>query len=244
MNTRMDLKAITALNADHIVVATGIVPRRPAIEGSDGPNVLSYVDVLNGAQVGKRVAIIGAGGIGFDVAEFLLHPANVSLPVSVSTWFDEWGIDALARERGGLKPPVPAEPIRQIWLLQRKAGKLGASLGKTSGWVHRATLVRNRVTMLAGVTYRAIDASGLRIERDGATQHLEVDTIVICAGQESLRELYPADSQMAPRGSKPSASGRSTQDAPTFHLIGGARLAGELDAKRAIREGAECANKL
>ncbi|CAM2144558.1 2,4-dienoyl-CoA reductase [Pararobbsia alpina] len=253
LGTRLTHDDLAALGADHIVIATGIVPRAPSITGSDGPNVVSYIDVLRGAPVGQRVAIVGAGGIGFDVAEFLLHPAGVPLPVPVATWFDEWGIDDQARGRGGLKPAVPSHPPRQIWLLQRKAGKLGAGLGKTSGWVHRATLLRNDVKMLGGVTYRSIDATGLHIERDGTPQHLEVDTIVICAGQESLRELYPANDANDARNrggdrGKNNANHSNREDGrasvPTFHLIGGARLAGELDAKRAIREGAECANGL
>ncbi|RKP50279.1 NADPH-dependent 2,4-dienoyl-CoA reductase [Pararobbsia silviterrae] len=238
LGTRIDPDALATLDADHVVVATGIVPRAAGIAGGDGPNVVSYVDVLHGAPVGQRVAIVGAGGIGFDVAEFLLHRADLPLPVPVATWFDEWGVDPLVRERGGLKPAIPADPPRQIWLLQRKTGKLGAGLGKTSGWVHRATLVRNGVKMLAGVTYRSIDSTGLHLERAGRAEHLEVDTIVICAGQESLRTLYPADSTDTSRANALERGGT------TFHLIGGARLAGELDAKRAIREGAECANRL
>jgi 2,4-dienoyl-CoA reductase (NADPH2) len=210
----------------------------PSIAGIDGPNVLSYVDVLRGAPVGRRVAVIGAGGIGFDVSEFLLHRAGDPLPVSRDAWLDEWGVDLAVRERGGLKPPAPAHPERQIWLLQRKAGKLGMGLGKTSGWVHRATLARNGVKMLSGVSYLEISARGLKIARDGAEkgaeEWLEVGTIVVCAGQESLRDLYP----------QTAAHGGSQPGAARYHLIGGARVATELDAKRAIREGAELAAAL
>jgi 2,4-dienoyl-CoA reductase (NADPH2) len=233
LGTRVDAALLAAGAYDDVIVATGIVPRRPAIAGIDGPNVLSYVDVLRGAPVGARVAVIGAGGIGFDVSEFLLHRAGEPLPVPRDTWLDEWGVDLAVSERGGLKPPVPAQPVRQIWLLQRKAGKLGAWLGKTSGWVHRATLARNGVQMWSGVEYREISARGLRITRDGADQWLDVDTIVVCAGQESLRELLPA-----------TLDGSGSSGGPRFHVIGGARLVAELDAKRAIREGAELAARL
>ncbi|WP_429497130.1 FAD-dependent oxidoreductase [Paraburkholderia youngii] len=233
LGTRVDAALLAAGAYDDVIVATGIVPRRPAIAGIDGSNVLSYVDVLRGAPVGARVAVIGAGGIGFDVSEFLLHRAGEPLPVPRDTWLDEWGVDLAVRERGGLKPPVAAQPARQIWLLQRKAGKLGAGLGKTSGWVHRAALARNGVQMLSGVEYREISARGLRIARDGADEWLDVDTIVVCAGQESLRELLP-----------PTVDGKHGSGGPRFHVIGGAKLATELDAKRAIREGAELAAAL
>ncbi|NVI06732.1 NADPH-dependent 2,4-dienoyl-CoA reductase [Paraburkholderia youngii] len=233
LGTRVDAALLAAGAYDDVIVATGIVPRRPAIAGIDGSNVLSYVDVLHGAPVGARVAVIGAGGIGFDVSEFLLHRAGEPLPVPRDTWLDEWGVDLAVRERGGLKPPVAAQPARQIWLLQRKAGKLGAGLGKTSGWVHRAALARNGVQMLSGVEYREISARGLRIARDGADEWLDVDTIVVCAGQESLRELLP-----------PTVDGKHGSGGPRFHVIGGAKVATELDAKRAIREGAELAAAL
>ncbi|NIF77608.1 NADPH-dependent 2,4-dienoyl-CoA reductase [Paraburkholderia sp. Cy-641] len=232
LSTRADAALLAAGAYDDVVVATGIVPRRPSIAGIDGPNVLSYVDVLRGAPVGARVAVIGAGGIGFDVSEFLLHRAGEPLPIPRDAWLDEWGVDLAVRERGGLKPPSAPQPARQIWLLQRKAGKLGAGLGKTSGWVHRATLARNGVQMLDGVDYREIGARGLKIARAGADEWLEVETIVVCAGQESLRELLP------------STPGGTSDGRPRYHVIGGAKLATELDAKRAIREGAELAARL
>ncbi|GAB6849301.1 NADPH-dependent 2,4-dienoyl-CoA reductase [Paraburkholderia kururiensis] len=229
LGTRVNAPALAAAGFDDVIVATGIVPRRPQIPGIDAPHVLSYLDVLNGAPVGRRAALIGAGGIGFDVAAFLLHRAGEPLPQPRDDWFDEWGVDAEVRERGGLKPPRRADPPRELWLLQRKTGKPGAGLGKTSGWVHRAVLARNGVQMLGGVAYLEIGAQGLKIARGGEEQWLEVDTVVICAGQESLRELYPAT---------------AAQDGTRYHLIGGAALAAELDAKRAIREGAELAARL
>jgi 2,4-dienoyl-CoA reductase (NADPH2) len=230
LGTRVDPSLLAAGAYDDIVIATGIVPRRPAIAGIDLPNVLSYVDVLRGAPVGRRVAVIGAGGIGFDVSEFLLHPTGEPLPVPRDAWLDEWGVDLSVRQRGGLKPPAAARPFRQIWLLQRKAGKLGTGLGKTSGWVHRATLARNGVKMLAGVSYLEISERGLRIAHGGVEEWLDVDNIVVCAGQESLRDLHPRESADA--------------GGPRYHVIGGAALATELDAKRAIREGAELAARL
>ncbi|ACC70697.1 NADPH-dependent 2,4-dienoyl-CoA reductase [Paraburkholderia phymatum] len=239
LGTRVDAALLAATPFDDVIVATGIVPRRPAIPGIDAANVLSYVDVLRGAPVGRRVALIGAGGIGFDVSAFLLHRAGEPLPLSRTAWMDEWGVDLSVSERGGLKTPAVCVPEREIWLLQRKAGKLGASLGKTSGWVHRAALVRNQVKMLDGVSYRQIARRGLLIERGGSEQWLDVETIVVCAGQESLRDLYPATSAASSRpGATPAAGG------PRFHVIGGASEAAELDAKRAIREGAELAAQL
>jgi len=227
--TRVDAELLAAGGYHDVILATGIAPRRPAIPGIDGPNVLTYVEVLRGAPVGRSVAVIGAGGIGFDVSEFLLHHPGEPLPQPRDAWLEEWGVDLAVRERGGLKAPLPAQPVRDIWLLQRKAGKLGAGLGKTSGWVHRATLARNGVRMLDDVSYLEISERGLKIAREGAEQWLKVETIVICAGQESLRDLQPVT---------PPADG------PRYHVIGGAALATELDAKRAIREGAELAARL
>jgi 2,4-dienoyl-CoA reductase (NADPH2) len=230
LGTHVDVSQLAQGRYDEVIVATGIVPRRPAIAGIDGANVLSYVDVLRGAPVGKSVAVIGAGGIGFDVSEFLLHRAGDPLPQPRDAWLAQWDVDLDVREPGGLAKAAQREPgERRIWLLQRKKGKLGAGLGKTSGWVHRATLLRHGVQMLDGVAYLEIGPRGIKIERDGQTQWLDVETIVVCAGQESLRELVPAS---------PSTSG------PRFHVIGGAALASELDAERAIREGAELAAKL
>jgi len=230
LNKRVARDELLKQGFDHVILASGIVPRTPRIEGIDHPKVLSYIDVLQGkAPVGLRVAIIGAGGIGFDVGEYLLHDSHVPLPVPLNHWLSEWGIDLVGDHPGGLCPPQPERPVRQIYLLQRKSSKLGAALGKTSGWVHRVTLMRKGVQMLSGVEYRRIDDRGLHITVGGESRLLEVDNIVVCAGQDSLAELMP--DQLA-------------TSAPRFHVIGGAAMAAELDAKRAIREGAELAARL
>jgi 2,4-dienoyl-CoA reductase (NADPH2) len=233
LKQRVTREQLLAQGFDDVVVATGIVPRTPRIPGVERANVVSYLDVLQRkVTLGKRVAIIGAGGIGFDVAEFLLHNPAVALPVSVEHWCQEWGVDLQAQSSGGLVAAAPAQPFRQLYLLQRKTTRVGAGLGKTSGWVHRAVLQRNGVEMLAGVEYQSIDDAGLQISVDGTQRLLDVDHIVLCAGQESLTELMPA------------ADAPTTPGVPRFHKIGGAALASELDAKRAIREGAELAVSL
>ena len=215
---------------DHVIVATGIKVRMPAIAGIDHPKVLSYLDVLERhAPVGHKVAIIGAGGIGFDVGEYLLHDEHGALPLPLDQWTREWGVDLSVANPGGLTAPVASTPRRAIWLMQRKTTRPGAGLGKTSGWVHRATLQRGGVKMMAGVQYDRIDDAGLHITVGGVSQVLEVDNVIICAGQDSLAELMPAE---------------GTTGGPRFHKIGGAALAAELDAKRAIREGAELAVSL
>jgi 2,4-dienoyl-CoA reductase (NADPH2) len=230
LGQRVSRDELLKQNFDHIILATGIAPRTPRIEGVEHAKVLSYIDVLlHKKAVGKRVAIIGAGGIGFDVAEYLLHDPSTPLPIPLSHWFAEWGVDPQAVQHGGLIAPVAATPFRQIYLLQRKTSKLGADLGKTSGWVHRATLQRNKVEMLAGVEYQRIDDKGLHISVNGQARLLEVDNVILCAGQDPLTELMP---------DQPSENG------PRFHKIGGAALASELDAKRAIREGAVLAASL
>ncbi|MFD2365177.1 FAD-dependent oxidoreductase [Pseudoduganella sp. GCM10020061] len=224
--TREDLAGF-----DEVIVATGVVVRKPRIEGIDHPMVLSYVDVLRDkAPVGERVAIIGAGGVGFDTAEYLVHNPAVPLPLSPRTWAGEWGVDLEMESPAGLTEPEAPHPARKVYLMQRKTSKPGAGLGKTSGWVHRATLVRNGVTMMAGVQYDRIDDRGLHITVNGEQRVVEVDNVVICAGQESLADLMPAEG---------AASG-----VPRYHKIGGAALASELDAKRAIREGFELAASL
>ena len=232
LGERVTREQLAAGGFDHVILATGIAVRMPHIAGIDHPMVLSYLDVLRDkAQVGKRVAIIGAGGIGFDMGEFLLHDAAHPLPVPVADWAAEWGVDLQVRHAGGLMAPAPVAPVREVFLLQRKSSKPGAGLGKTSGWVHRATLLRHGVTMLAGVQYERIDDAGLHITVGGEARLLAVDNVIICAGQDSLVELMPA----------PQAQ---EQGGPRFHAIGGAALAAELDAKRAIREGAELAARL
>ncbi|MEO5621825.1 MAG: FAD-dependent oxidoreductase, partial [Dokdonella sp.] len=213
---------------DEVVFATGVTPRIVAIPGSERPNVLSYADVLAGnAPVGGRVAIIGAGGIGFDVAEFLVERAP-SPTTDIARWTHEWGIDTTLAARAGLVKAAPEAPARQVWLLQRTPGKPGKRLNKTTGWVHRATLAAKRVTVLGGVAYERIDEDGLHIRIGDEEQTLGVDTIVICAGQQSNRTLH---AQFA-------------ADATTSHLIGGADVAAELDAKRAIDQGTRLAATL
>ena len=236
LNQRVTREQLLAGGFDEVIVATGIKVRRPPIEGINHPKVLSYIDVLqNKAPVGKRVAIIGAGGIGFDVAEFLLHDPKHALPLALDVWAKEWGVDLKADTCGGLVAPAPAEPVRQIYLMQRKVSKLGAGLGKTSGWVHRATLARNGVVMLAGVQYHKVDDHGLHVTVAGEERMLAVDNVVVCAGQDSLTELMPSEEQ---------AKAEQAKGGPRFHKIGGAALAAELDAKRAIKEGAELAARL
>ncbi len=169
------------------------------------------------------------------MGEYLLHDPAIALPMSVEHWCDEWGVDLQAEKNGGLKPPVEAAPYRELYLLQRKTSKPGAGLGKTSGWVHRAVLQRNGVEMLSGVEYRSIDDEGFHITVHGLERTLYVDHIVMCAGQEPLAELMPETD---------GSSGQPVTVLPRFHKIGGAALAAELDAKRAIREGAELAASL
>lgn len=221
---RLSTAATPALLAgyDEVIVATGVTPRQPDIAGSD--RALSYIDVLNGAPVGPRVAIVGAGGIGFDVAEYLTD-AGESPALHPALWRAEWGVGDPAQVAGGLVAPDPAAPARQVWLLQRKAEKPGRSLGKTTGWIHRAALAAKGVTLLGGVTYREITAQGLMIERGGTPELLPVDTVVLCAGQDPNRSL--ADSLSIP-----------------CHIIGGADVAAELDAKRAIDQAARLASTL
>lgn len=234
LGVRVTREQLIAGGYDEVVVATGIKVRRPPIEGIDHPKVLSYIDVLgNKATVGKRVAIIGAGGIGFDVGEYLLHDPRHPLPLALDVWAREWGVGLKGDTPGGLVAPEVAEPVRQLYLLQRKTSKLGAGLGKTSGWVHRAVLARNGVVMIAGVQYDRIDDQGLHITVGGEQRLLSVDNVVVCAGQDSLTELMPSEEEV-----------KANPSWPRFRKIGGAALAAELDAKRAIKEGAELAASL
>ncbi|CCG88562.1 NADPH-dependent 2,4-dienoyl-CoA reductase [Erwinia piriflorinigrans] len=206
---------------DEVVLATGIVPRTPAIPGIDHPSVLSYLDVIRDKKpVGKRVAIIGAGGIGFDTAEYLAV-SGTSPSMDISRFCQEWGIDRTLKQPGGLLPALPPACARQIWLLQRKAGKPGAGLAKTTGWIHRASLQMHGVQMWGGVQYQRIDDDGLHIVHNGEVQRLAVDNVVICAGQDTQRELEK-DLRAYP---------------PPLHIIGGADVAAELDARRAIAQG-------
>ncbi|MCU0300568.1 MAG: NADPH-dependent 2,4-dienoyl-CoA reductase [Candidatus Nanopelagicales bacterium] len=213
---------------DEVVLATGVTPRDPRIPGQDGPHVLSYVEVLHGAPVGPRVAIVGAGGIGFDVAEFLVVPEGGSATLDLKEWQQEWGVADPEEARGGLARPQPAPPVREVTLLQRKKGKLGAGLGKTTGWIHRAALQAKGVTMMPGVTYERITAEGLVVSFGAERTNerlIRADTIVLCAGQESERSL---EAPLVAAGIP-------------VHVIGGAHEAAELDAKRAIDHGTRVA---
>ncbi len=208
-----------------IILATGVLPRNISIPGLDHPKVLSYIDVLRHKKpVGKSVAIIGAGGIGFDVAEFLAE-IHADKAQTIAEFLNEWGIDGTLMQRGGITQPKKLEAAREIYLLQRKDTKLGAGLGKTTGWIHRTSLKHRDVKMIPGAQYQKIDDQGLHIIVNEQPQILAVDNIVICAGQEPKRDLFSA-----------------LQAANiTTHLIGGADVAGELDAKRAIAQGTKLA---
>jgi 2,4-dienoyl-CoA reductase (NADPH2) len=231
LNTKVNREQLEREGFEEIIIATGVVPRALRIEGSDSPQVLSYAEVLRGAPVGRKVAVIGAGGIGFDVSEYLLKPEHQPQPQPLADWQREWGVDPNPNyvSEGGMQIAKVHPPIREIYLLQRKTSALGAGLGKTSGWVHRAQLKKHAVRMLRGVQYKAVTNEGLWIDLAGQDQLLRVDTIVVCAGQESVKDLMPSAEQ---------------NTLANYHIIGGAKLAAELDAKRAIREGAEVAAKL
>ncbi|MBO9395879.1 NADPH-dependent 2,4-dienoyl-CoA reductase [Shimia sp. R9_2] len=225
--------ANTLAGFDEVIIATGIVPRDPGIPGQDRPEVLSYLDVLRDKKpVGKKVAVIGAGGIGFDVSEFLVHEGE-SLTENLPEWMVEWGVADPEEHRGGLAPKgaQPHAPARQVTLMQRKAKALGKGLGKTTGWIHRAALKMKNVEMLGGVNYERIDDDGLHISFGEARENprvIAVDNVVICAGQLSDRSL--ADALEA--------------EGVTCHVIGGADVAAELDAKRAINQGTRLAASL
>ena len=234
LNTRVIADLLIHERFDEVLLATGVTPRNPHIPGQDTPGVISYLDaILQRKPVGRRVAIVGAGGIGFDVAEFLVHDAaHASTALNLPAWMQEWGVADPAAVRGGVVPAAPSAPAREVTLLQRKAGKLGAALGKTTGWIHRSALKMKKVEMVAGVNYERIgalgDALGLFLShgsnrRDGRV--IACDTIVLCAGQEPLRELQ---TPLAAAGVK-------------FQLIGGAFEAGDLDAKQAIDQGTRVA---
>ena len=225
LNHTATYEELSAENYDDIVVATGVTPRELTIEGIDHPKVLSYIEVLRERKpVGKKVAIIGAGGIGFDTAEYLSHEGE-SGSLNSQKFYDEWGIDTSYAHVGGLKQPVLEQSDREIYLLQRKAKAVGASLGKTTGWIHRTGLKHRDVKMIAGASYDKIDDQGLHITVNDQPTVLEVDHVIICAGQESYTAMYD----------------QLKADGKNVHLIGGAKEAGELDAKRAIRQGAELA---
>ncbi|MFT4993695.1 MAG: 2,4-dienoyl-CoA reductase (NADPH2), partial [Paraglaciecola sp.] len=220
LNTRVSAEQLNKGEYDEVILATGIAPRTPPIEGINHAKVLSYIDVITHKKpVGKKVAIIGAGGIGFDVSEYLSHSGD-STSQNIPAFMQEWGIDMTFSSRGGIEGIVakPTPSPREIYLLQRKASKIGAGLGKTSGWAHRIGLLNKGVSMLVGVEYLKIDDQGLHIKVNDQQQVLDVDNVIVCAGQDPLRELVEGLS-------KP------------YHLIGGADDAAELDAKRAIEQG-------
>ena len=225
LGARVDAASLLAGGYDEIVLATGILPRKVDFPGSDHAKVVSYLDVLWGRVVpGRRVAIIGAGGIGFDVAEYLAHDGPSST-TDTARWMAEWGVSPDFTGPGGLAKPDPQAPARELWLLQRSPGKPGARLGKTTGWIHRSALKAKGVQAWGGVEYLGVDDGGLRVRVDGREQLLPVDHVVVCAGQEPMRLLVEPLQ----------AAGR------TPHLIGGADIAAELDAKRAIDQGSRLA---
>ncbi len=229
LDTEVSAKNLIDAGYDEVVLATGIIPRELTIDGADHPKVLSYIDVVvNKAPVGKRVAIVGAGGIGFDIAELLVHEGE-SPSLNIEKFNKEWGVDTTYSSRGAYTIADPEGPSRQVTMLQRKTSKVGKGLGKTTGWIHRAALKMKNVAMINGVEYTKVDERGLHFNiQGGEPQVIECDNIIVCAGQLSRRDLQDE---------------LEHNNIPT-HLIGGARLAGELDAKRAIREGFEIAAKL
>ncbi len=224
LNTRVTAEMLDQSDFDEVVMATGIAPRKPGIDGIDHPKVLNYLDVMSGAPVGKKVAVIGAGGIGFDISEVLVHQGE-STSQNIEAFMKEWGVDMSLQSRGGVEQmPQEFEPAaREVFLLQRKKSKVGANLGKTTGWIHRTDLVKKGVKMLSSCEYVKIDDQGLHLLVKGEPQLLDVDNVIICAGQEPERTV--ADQVQA----KP------------VHLIGGADVASELDAKRAIDQGTRLA---
>jgi 2,4-dienoyl-CoA reductase (NADPH2) len=229
LSTKVSAQELVSMKFGEVILATGVTPRDPHIPGQEGAHVLSYIDVLlQRKPVGARVAVVGAGGIGFDVAEFLVTPAGHSPTLNLQHWLTEWGVADPASVRGGVVRAQPAPPARRVTLLQRKAGKLGKGLGKTTGWIHRAALQMKQVEMIGGVNYERITPEGLFVtygEKRENGQLIECDTIVLCAGQEPLRTLQ------APL----------TEAGVRTHLIGGAAEAAELDAKRAIDQGTRLA---
>ncbi len=227
LNTRATAEVLQAEGFREVVLATGVSPRKIDLVGGDHPKVLSYIDVLRHKKpVGQKVAVIGAGGIGFDVAEFLTADEHHSPSQNIAEFLDEWGVDNTYAQPGALKQPRPIASPREVVLLQRTDGKLGEKLGKTTGWIHRASLKMKKVKMIGGVSYDKVDDKGLHVTIGGKSQLLEVDNVIICAGQVVLRELQ---APLEAAGIK-------------VHLIGGADLAAELDAKRAIDQGSRLAS--
>ncbi|MBS0288577.1 MAG: NADPH-dependent 2,4-dienoyl-CoA reductase [Proteobacteria bacterium] len=231
LNTKVTASHLAQQQYDCIVLATGIIPRVPEIEGIHNPKVMSYIDVISGKKsVGKSVAIIGAGGIGFDIADLLSHHPDIHPNQNIQDFLQYWGIDPLNEARGGVAGIMPLDvaSLREIYLLQRKETKMGKNLGKTTGWIHRAELKRKKIKMICGVVYQKIDELGLHLLKDGQKQVLNVEHIVLCAGQLPNQELLPSI---------------QTLQTPVI-MIGGADVALELDATRAIRQGTELAAKI
>jgi len=230
LNHKVESDELERSGFDHVIIATGVAPRIPSIPGIEHPKVVTYADVLNKkVTIGPRVALMGAGGIGFDVAQYLAQDANAPSPQPLADWQQEWGVEPNdATLPGNIVQAKPAPSAREIYLLQRKTSSLGKNLGRTTGWVHRAAIRMKAVKTIAGVQYDYIDDKGLHITVDGEQRLLEVDHVVLCTGQESVRSLYQENATSMPK----------------FHIIGGADVAAELDAKRAIRQGAELAAKL
>jgi 2,4-dienoyl-CoA reductase (NADPH2) len=229
----VDVRLSTAVSAadlsgyDEVVVATGVTPRAATFDGADHPKVVSYADAITGAaEVGRRVAVVGAGGIGVDVSVFLTHTPDG--PEDLDEWMAHWGVGDPALHPGGVTEKKPRTPAREVWLLQRKTTPIGRGLAKTSGWAHRAVLKDSGVHLVPGVTYDRVDDDGLHVTVGDEARVLDVDTVVVCAGQESERSLYD---QLVAAG-------------VTAHLVGGADVAAELDAKRAIKQGTELAAAL
>ena len=224
LNTFVNAEMLEEQGFDEVVLATGISPRTPDIEGIEHRKVLSYLDVMSGAEVGQKVAVIGAGGIGFDISEYLIHQGE-STSLNIPAFMQEWGVDMTMDARGGVEKITPVfEPAaREVYLLQRKKSKVGAQLGKTTGWIHRADLAKKGVNMLNNCEYLKIDDEGLHLLVNGEPQTLAVDNVIVCAGQEPRRELVEQIKNVA------------------VHLIGGADVASELDAKRAIDQGSRLA---
>ena len=222
LNHRVTTEELATGNYDEIIIATGVTPRKVTFEGADHPKVLDYADVLyHNKPVGNKVAIVGAGGIGFDMAEFLAHnPEEASPSVNTAEYMKEWGVDMAYSKGGALMEAQPAPSPREIYLLKRSSGKHGKNLGKTTGWIHRSSLKMKEVKMMGNVEYQKIDDDGFHIIRDGNPVVLDVDHVVICAGQEPLRDMYE---ELQAKGLN-------------VHLIGGANVAAELDAKKAINE--------
>lgn len=230
LNTKVSIADLQSADFEEIIIATGIKPRALNIEGIDNAKVLSYIDVLKHKKpVGKRVAVIGAGGIGFDVSEYLTHEGE-STALNIDAWLKEWGIDKTLNARAGIEGEKPEfhAATREVFMFKRSKGKFGGNLGKTTGWIHRATLKKKKVQFIGEVSYTKIDDEGLHYVQNEEHKILAVDNIVICAGQTPYKELY-----------KP-----LLDVCKNVHVIGGADFAGELDAKRAINQGSRLAAKL